>query len=111
MGAEKYCLATLVFVAIASIIGSSYQPMVVTYFGKLMYTATYWDSWETADSIVLKDEEFQNLDFRFANQGIMVDEHCVAVRGLPGYEISHIVTGQYVPNQGRTWEGTYIFAR
>ena len=57
------------------------------------------------------DNEFQNLDFRFANQGIMVDEQCVAIRGLPGYEISYIVTGQFVPNQGRTWEGTYIFAR
>ena len=36
-------------------------------------------------------------------------EQCVATFGLPGYEISHIITGQYTSNLGIEWSVEYRF--
>lgn len=42
----------------------------------------------------------------FYSQG---DEQCIAAFGMPGYEISHIVTGQYTPHLGIEWSVEYQF--
>ena len=47
---------------------------------------------------------FDNLDFGFADYGVVMEETCLAVVTLPGYDIDRIRTGQYVPGEGRTWE-------
>ncbi len=47
---------------------------------------------------------FDNLDFGFADYGMVMEETCLAVVTLPGYDIDRIRTGQYVPGEGRIWE-------
>ena len=46
---------------------------------------------------------FANLDFAFAERGVVVDGKCAAVIALPQYRIARILTGQYAPD-GRIWE-------
>ena len=46
---------------------------------------------------------FENLDFDFHDRGRRAGTRCVAVRPLPTYGIRRIVTGQFVPGQGRVW--------
>ncbi len=51
---------------------------------------------------------FDNLDFRFRDYRVMEGEElCVARRTLPGYDIAAIRTGQYIPGEGRVWEGGF----
>ena len=45
----------------------------------------------------------------FWRQGI--GGKCVIVGRLPEYPITHIKTGQYIPGQGRLWEGEIRFER
>ncbi len=47
---------------------------------------------------------FDNLDFGFADYGVVMEETCLAMVTLPGYDIDRIRTGQYVPGEGRIWE-------
>ena len=47
---------------------------------------------------------FDNLDFGFADYGVVMEETCLAMVTLPGYDIDRIRTGQFVPGEGRTWE-------
>ena len=58
---------------------------------------------------------FDNLDFDFDDHGAVFDGRCTAVKALPDYAITRIITGQYVLNAGqyvlvgggfnRLWEG------
>ncbi len=47
---------------------------------------------------------FDNLDFGFGDYGAVMEETCLAMVTLPGYDIDRIRTGQYVPGEGRVWE-------
>ena len=53
--------------------------------------------------------QYDNLDFKFQDRGAVDVERCVAVVELPSYEIAGFRTGQYVPGEGRLWEGEYRF--
>ena len=46
---------------------------------------------------------FDNLDFRFDNQGITLGETCIASVRLPRYDIARIRTGQFIAGEGRIW--------
>ena len=48
---------------------------------------------------------FDNFDFSFGERALRLGRRCVAVRHLPDYPVSRIVTGQEVPGKGRVWEG------
>jgi len=39
------------------------------------------------------------------DHGKVIDGTCIAIRNLPSYETKLIKTGQYIPKEGRTWEG------
>ena len=43
---------------------------------------------------------FDNLDFDFDDQGVIIEGKCLAEVPLPEYGISEIGTGQFVPGQG-----------
>ncbi len=47
---------------------------------------------------------FDNLDFGFGDYGVVMEETCLAMVTLPGYDIDRIRTGQYVSGEGRIWE-------
>ncbi len=52
-----------------------------------------------------KQYGFDNLDFNFGQLGGLLDGKCMARRGpLPGYAITSIRTGQYVPDEGQIWK-------
>ncbi len=57
-----------------------------------------------------KQHGFDNLDFDFAWHGRQRGATCFAIRMLPEYDIAVIRTGQYVPGEGRVWQGEYIVA-
>ena len=46
---------------------------------------------------------FENLDFHFGDHGGRAGDKCVATRGLPGYAIDRIRTGQFVSGEGQLW--------
>ena len=48
---------------------------------------------------------FDNRDFGW--NGAMRDGRCMATVGLPGYAISSIRTGQYVPDVGNIWQAEF----
>ena len=48
---------------------------------------------------------FDNLTFKFGELQRPVWGKCVAVAGLPDYDIASIRTGQYIPGQGQIWSG------
>ena len=50
---------------------------------------------------------FDNLDFVFSDHSLLEGSSCVAWRELPGYDIVAIRTGQYIPGEGRSWEGGF----
>ncbi len=52
-----------------------------------------------------KQHGFDNLDFRFETSGFMDGGGCFAILDLPHYNFTAIRTGQYVPGEGRIWEG------
>ena len=49
---------------------------------------------------------FNRRSFTFAKRGFRIGRHgCVNKTPLPPYPVRYIRTGQYVPDQGRLWEG------
>ena len=54
-----------------------------------------------------KQQSFDNLDFSFYEHVVRFDGKCMATVGLPAYSIERMVTGQFVPGQGRLWEGEF----
>ena len=48
--------------------------------------------------------EFDNLDFNFAQAGLISEGKCIARVLLPDYPITRIRTGQYIPDSGQVWE-------
>ena len=47
--------------------------------------------------------EHESLNFDFDRYGAILDGRCVIVRYLPGYAISRIETGQWLPGEGELW--------
>ncbi len=60
-----------------------------------------------------KQYGFDNLDFRFDDYKLLLTERAVAVRELPDYAITRILTGQFLVNDDgsttRLWEGEIRF--
>ena len=55
---------------------------------------------------VRKQHGFDNLDFRFNwLTGRRFGGKCLLTRPLPGYEITSIRTGQFIPEEGKIWTG------
>ncbi len=52
-----------------------------------------------------KQHGFDNLDFRFEGYGFIHGGGCFAIHDLPHYNFTAIRTGQYIPGEGRIWEG------
>ena len=52
---------------------------------------------------------FDNLDFRFGHYEFWYGEQCIAMRGLPCYDVDRIRTGQYT-DAGRIWEGEFALS-
>ena len=50
---------------------------------------------------------FDNLDMDFEQYGMRAGERCFVERKLPDYDIAAIRTGQYIPGEGRIWEGSF----
>ncbi len=48
---------------------------------------------------------YDNLDSSFARYSLTVEGPCLADVPLPEYGITGIRTGQYIPGEGRIWEG------
>ena len=46
---------------------------------------------------------FDNFDFVFADRGGIFEGQCLAVVGLPGYEIATVKTGQFTPGPKQVW--------
>ena len=54
---------------------------------------------------------FVNLDFTFYENGVRFDGKCLASVPLPDYSIARINTGQWIPDEGRLWEGEFPFPK
>ena len=54
-----------------------------------------------------KQYGFDNLDFAFRDHRLSEGGACIARRELPDYAIAAIRTGQFVPGEGRIWEGSF----
>ena len=52
---------------------------------------------------------FDNLNFDFYEHGVRFDGKCLASVPLPDYPIARINTGQWIPDEGRLWEGEFSF--
>ena len=52
---------------------------------------------------------FDNLDFAFYEHGVRFDGKCLASVPLPNYSIARINTGQWIPGEGKLWEGEFPF--
>ena len=52
---------------------------------------------------------FDNLDFAFYEHGVRFDGKCLASVPLPAYPIARINTGQWIPDEGKLWEGEFPF--
>ena len=52
---------------------------------------------------------FDNLDFTFYENGVRFDGKCLASVLLPDYPIARINTGQWIPGEGKLWEGEFPF--
>ena len=52
---------------------------------------------------------FVNLDFAFYENGVRFDGKCLASVPLPDYPIARINTGQWIPDEGKLWEGEFPF--
>jgi len=64
-----------------------------------------------ADESDLPDERrrhgYDNIDFRFQDQGVRRGERCIAIAPLPNYAINHINTGQYIHQADGSFEHTW----
>ena len=54
---------------------------------------------------------FVNLDFDFYEHGVRFDGKCLASVPLPDYPIARINTGQWIPDEGKLWEGEFPFPK
>ena len=54
---------------------------------------------------------FDNLNFDFYEHGVRFDGKCLASVPLPDYPIARITTGQWIPDEGRLWEGEFPFPK
>ena len=54
---------------------------------------------------------FDNLDFAFYEHGVRFDGKCLASVPLPDYPIARINTGQWIPGEGKLWEGEFPFPK
>ncbi len=54
---------------------------------------------------------FDNLDFAFYEHGVRFDGKCLASVPLPAYPIARINTGQWIPGEGKLWEGEFPFPK
>ena len=54
---------------------------------------------------------FDNLDFTFYEHVVRFDGKCLASVPLPDYPIARINTGQWIPDEGRIWEGEFPFIK
>ena len=54
-----------------------------------------------------KQYGFDNHDFRFGRYGWRVAETCLARVPLPEYDIATMTTGQYIPDEGQIWQGSF----
>ena len=52
---------------------------------------------------------FDNLNFAFYEHGVRFDGKCLASVPLPDYSIARINTGQWIPGEGKLWEGEFPF--
>ena len=52
---------------------------------------------------------FVNLNFYFYQHGVRFDGKCLASVPLPNYPIARINTGQWIPDEGKLWEGEFPF--
>ena len=50
---------------------------------------------------------FENLDFQHPGAFSINEFGCTIARRLPAYAIRRIRTGQYIPGEGRLWEGAF----
>ena len=50
---------------------------------------------------------FENLDFQHPGAFSINEFGCTIARRLPAYAIRRIRTGQYIPSEGRLWEGEF----
>jgi len=48
------------------------------------------------------------LNFDFARYGALFDGKCVIMRDLPGYPLSRVETGQWIPGGERLWDGEIV---
>ena len=51
---------------------------------------------------------FDNLDFRFAQRGVMFDGKCLAMVRLPHYDAASVRTGQFDDVVGEVWSVEYV---
>ncbi len=58
-----------------------------------------------------REAGFENRDFGFAEGGARVGDRCVVERGLPGYGIESVRTGQFVGGEGRVWGVEFAVGR
>ena len=56
-----------------------------------------------------RSPNFENRDFDFKQYGAVVDGNCVAIRGLPDYEIAYARTGQYFSGEPAIWKENFGF--
>ncbi len=54
---------------------------------------------------------FDNLNFAFYENGVRFDGKCLASVPLPNYPIARINTGQWIPDEGKLWEGEFLFPK
>ncbi len=54
---------------------------------------------------------FDNLNFAFYEHGVRFDGKCLASVPLPDYPIARINTGQWIPDEGKLWEGEFPFPK
>ena len=47
---------------------------------------------------------FDNIGFNFHQRGAILDGKCLATVPLPNYDLTRIRTGQWIRNQGETWQ-------
>ena len=58
-----------------------------------------------------RERGFENRDFGFAEGGANVGGRCVVERGLPGYGIERVRTGQFVGGEGAVWRVEFAGGR
>ena len=61
-------------------------------------------------SVARRRSGFDNLDFDFNEQGVVLDGACVAEVPLPAYRGARVTTGQFSSGQGELWRVTFEVA-